>query len=69
MLVLTRREGEEVIINVPASSEPQLVRLVVVKADRGRAKIGFDADRTVSIDRLEVLLGGPGGNAPTPPPA
>lgn len=51
MLVITRREGEEVVIGNPASPIG-VVRIVSIKGDRVR--IAFDFPREVIIHRKEV---------------
>jgi len=51
MLVITRREGEEVVIGDP-SSPMGVVRIVAIKGDRVR--VAFDFPRTVEVHRREV---------------
>ncbi|MFN5497000.1 MAG: carbon storage regulator [bacterium] len=51
MLVITRREGEEVVIGDP-SSPIGVVRIVAIKGDRVR--VAFDFPRTVEVHRREV---------------
>lgn len=51
MLVITRREGEEVVIGDPASPIG-VVRVVSIKGDRVR--VAFDFPRTVEVHRREV---------------
>ncbi|MDI9404167.1 MAG: carbon storage regulator [Limnohabitans sp.] len=51
MLVITRREGEEVVIGDP-SSPMGVVRIVSIKGDRVR--VAFDFPRTVAVHRREV---------------
>jgi len=51
MLVITRREGEEVVIGNPASPIG-IVRIVLIKGDRVR--IAFDFPREIIIHRKEV---------------
>ena len=51
MLVITRREGEEVVIGDP-SSPMGVVRIVTIKGDRVR--VAFDFPRTVEVHRREV---------------
>ncbi len=51
MLVITRREGEEVVIGDPASPIG-VVRIVSLKGDRVR--VAFDFPRTVEVHRREV---------------
>jgi len=47
MLVLTRRTGEEIVIN-------QDVRVRILKVDGGRVHVGLDAPREVRILRGEL---------------
>ncbi len=51
MLVITRREGEEVVIGDPASPIG-IVRIAAIKGDRVR--IAFEFPRTVEVHRREV---------------
>ncbi|MEL6328780.1 MAG: carbon storage regulator [Planctomycetota bacterium] len=51
MLVITRREGEEVVIGDP-SNPIGVVRIASVKGERVR--VAFDFPRSVSIHRREV---------------
>lgn len=51
MLVITRREGEEVVIGDPANPIG-VVRIAAVKGDRVR--VAFDFPRSVQIHRREV---------------
>jgi carbon storage regulator len=51
MLVITRREGEEVIIGDPASPIG-IVRVASIKGDRVR--IAFEFPREVAVHRREV---------------
>ena len=51
MLVITRREGEEVVIGDP-SAPIGGVRSVAIKGDRVR--VAFDFPRTVEVHRREV---------------
>ena len=51
MLVITRREGEEVVIGDP-KNPIGVVRIASVKGDRVR--IAFDFPRDVEINRREV---------------
>ena len=51
MLVITRREGEEVVIGDP-SSPIGVVRIVAIKGDRVR--VAFDFPRSVEVHRREV---------------
>jgi len=51
MLVITRREGEEVVIGDP-SSPVGVVRVASIKGDRIR--LAFDFPREVEVHRREV---------------
>jgi len=51
MLVITRREGEEVVIGDPRNPIG-VVRIASVKGDRVR--VAFDFPRTVEIHRREI---------------
>lgn len=51
MLVLTFRGGEDAVITLPDGSE---ILVVMLDADRGRARVGFDAARNIVIDRREI---------------
>ncbi len=69
MLVITRREGEEVVIGSP-DSPIGVVRIASIKGDRVR--VAFEFPRDVAVHRREVADqivadGGPGRNVePTP---
>lgn len=47
MLVLTRKEGEQIVVGND-------VVITVVEIGRGRVKIGIQAPRTTVVDRSEV---------------
>jgi len=51
MLVITRREGEEVVIGDPRSPIG-VVRIVGVRGDRVR--LAFDFPRTIDVHRREI---------------
>ncbi|HAQ67149.1 MAG: carbon storage regulator [Phycisphaerales bacterium] len=51
MLVITRREGEEVVIGDPAAPLG-IVRISVIKGDRVR--IAFEFPREIAVHRREV---------------
>lgn len=51
MLVITRREGEEVVVGDP-KNPIGIVRVASIKGDRVR--IAFDFPRTVDVHRREV---------------
>jgi len=49
-LVLTRKSGEEIVIDHPSGA----VTLRVIFADRGKARVAVDAPSDVSVHRKEV---------------
>jgi carbon storage regulator len=51
MLVITRREGEEVVIGDP-SNPMGFIRIATIKGDRVR--IAFDFPRDIDVHRREV---------------
>ncbi len=51
MLVITRREGEEVVIGEPGSPIG-IVRVAIIKGDRVR--LAFDFPREIIVHRREV---------------
>jgi carbon storage regulator len=48
MLVLSRKSGEEIVVN----SE---ITITVVSIDRGKVRLGFSCDRKIPIYRRELL--------------
>lgn len=58
-LVLSRRQNEKVIITVPPSDTPTqiVVSVVEIRGVHGdcKARLGFLADRSVSVHRSELL--------------
>jgi carbon storage regulator CsrA len=54
MLVLSRKASEVVQITVPASTEPQVIRVMVVEVRGDKARIGFAADKSIMIHREEI---------------
>ena len=51
MLVITRKEGEEVVIGAP-TNPIGIVRIASIKGDRVR--VAFDFPRSVTVHRREV---------------
>lgn len=51
MLVLSRAVNESVVIRTPEGRE---IRVYIVRAEKGCARLGFEADREIIIDREEV---------------
>lgn len=57
MLVMSRQVHESVIITVPPSPVPQEIRVTLIKVKSLlAARLGFQADASVVIDREEVRL-------------
>lgn len=60
MLVFSRRRNEEVEITLPTDPEElaklagHIIRVRYVETLRGQARLGFEADRSIDIDRKEV---------------
>lgn len=55
MLILTRQWNEKVYIDVPASAEARRIELIVVDISGDKVKVGFKADRDVSILRDDAV--------------
>jgi carbon storage regulator CsrA len=52
MLVLGRKVGEKIVIQPPGSTP---IILTICKIDpNGNIRLGFEADREITIDRMEV---------------
>ena len=58
MLVLTRKEGESIV--VLGEGEKPLCRIVVVKMQGGKVKIGIEAEGNLDILREELWDDRPG---------
>ena len=56
MLVLSRKVGERVLLDVPGRPP---IWVTVVSNQSGKVRLGFDADRTVGIWREELLPDAP----------
>lgn len=55
MLVLSRLPSEWIDITIPPSSEPQHISLTVTKVQNpSRVSLGFQADKTIVINRREI---------------
>lgn len=65
MLVLTRKLGESIYLYIPGRKEPAVV--TVVDIDRGKIRLGIDADKDIKIYRQELLP--IAGDATPPMPA
>jgi carbon storage regulator len=51
MLVLMQSAGESVIISLP---DGRTVKVLLVAIERGRARVGYTADRDIGVDREEI---------------
>ena len=63
MLVLTRREGDAVVIDVPPGPEARRIVVHYVRDKGGDARWGFAADRSIRIVRAEILTRRDAGRA------
>lgn len=54
MLVLSRKKGQQTIITVPPSSEPQQIVVTTVDIRGDKVREGFEAADEVTIHRREV---------------
>lgn len=52
MLVITRRDGEEIVVRIPGRIQPLVIRCCSVKGERVR--IGCVADSDIKINRREI---------------
>lgn len=56
MLVLSRKPDDSYIqIEVPPSTEMQIIKVNVDRLDRSKAYLGFDCHRSIEIFRSELL--------------
>lgn len=64
MLVLSRDEGEEVVMELPSLPGPIEISVIVLEIGRGKFRLGFETPEFVQISRVEAehLIG------LTPPP-
>lgn len=74
MLVLTRREGETIMIGDVDQPEKAAISISIVEVDGGKISLGIEAPAHVAIHRLEIWRqivaerrrkagGAPGGGA------
>ena len=54
MLVLTRAQGQDVVITVPPSETPTVVIVEARRVRGGEVRLAFDAGREVTVRRREV---------------
>lgn len=55
MLVLSRKISEQVYIDVPPSTQTRRIVVTTVDIDRGKIRLGFEADRDIKVMRPELL--------------
>lgn len=51
MLILTRKVGEVIVIG----TKPNQIEVTIFEVDRGRVRLGFEADRSIPIMRSELI--------------
>ncbi len=51
MLILMRRAGEEIKVTL---EDGRVITITLISMDRNRARIGIDADRSITVDRAEI---------------
>ena len=54
MLILSRKADEVVEITVPACSVPQKIKVMIIEVRADKARIGFDAHKSIMINRSEI---------------
>lgn len=54
MLVLSRCVDQSVEITVPACSVPQKIKVMVIEVRADKARIGFEAHKSIMIHREEI---------------
>jgi carbon storage regulator CsrA len=54
MLTLGRKEGEEIVIDVPKGADATRIVVRLGNVERGKARIGVDAPKAFKINRREV---------------
>jgi carbon storage regulator CsrA len=55
LLVLGRKKDETIIIKVPVGTDYEIIKLTVVETQKGKCRIGLEADDKISIMRGELL--------------
>lgn len=55
MLVLSRKLHEKIVLDVPPSAVSRRILVSVAEIDRGKVRLGFEADREVKVMRLELV--------------
>jgi carbon storage regulator CsrA len=54
MLILSRKNGEKIVITLPPSTTPQRVEILVHEARMRQVRLGVEAEPSVIIHREEV---------------
>ena len=54
MLVLSRKDEEEFVIDVPEAKE--LIRIIVLGSDKGRVRLGVIAPKDCMVLRSELVM-------------
>jgi len=54
MLILSRKTDEVVQITVPPSAVAQVIKVMVVDIRADKARIGFDAHKSIMVHRAEI---------------
>jgi sRNA-binding carbon storage regulator CsrA len=54
MLIITRKETQEILVTVPPSDTETQIVLQQCKISGNRSKLGFEADSSVKIVRTEL---------------
>jgi carbon storage regulator len=54
MLILSRKVDEVIEITVPACAVPQKIKIMVIEIRADKARIGFDAHKSIMIHRAEI---------------
>jgi sRNA-binding carbon storage regulator CsrA len=55
LLVLSRKDDEEIVMIVPPSDRPQVISIINVGRHRDATRIGVRADKTIKVHRREIL--------------
>jgi carbon storage regulator CsrA len=54
MLILSRGISESVVVGDPDGPMGQILKVTVVRIDRGRVRLGFEVPGDMPVNRLEV---------------
>jgi carbon storage regulator CsrA len=59
MLVLSRKPGESITIEIPPSTEARTIQVTLCVLQGGKARLGIEADESIGISRTELSAGVP----------